>query len=73
MLLSAESFGQHVSGLCIGGHIFKVNLFILDFLPQEVISYLNVLCAVIELWVFGDSDCGLVVDVKNSGERERLV
>jgi hypothetical protein len=40
---------------------------ILDKLMQEVVSDLDVLCAVMELGVAGNGNGGLVVDVEDCG------
>jgi len=42
---------------------------ILDDLLQKVVTNVDVLGAIVEFWVFGDHNSGLVVNVEDSGGR----
>jgi hypothetical protein len=62
-----QTLCQHVGHLLPSGGVNQLQCPVVDYLPQEIVTDVNVFCAVMELWVLGNGDGGLVVDVEDSG------
>ena len=72
VLLTAQTFGEGVSRLVIGGNVIEGDFFVFDLLSQEVMAHLDVFCAIMEFWVLCNGDGGLVVNKKGSGSGKWL-
>ena len=62
-----QTLCQCIGDLVPGGGVAKLHRSVFDDLPQEVVTDINVLGAIMEFWVFGDHNGGLVANVEDGG------
>jgi hypothetical protein len=63
VLFPHQSLHQDVSNLVSSWYILEFYFFILNFVPQEMVTDVNVFHLVMELWVACNSNHGLIVNV----------
>ena len=64
VLFLDKTFCEGICNLVSSWQVFKLDLFLLILLPQEMMLNLNVFGVVMELGVSGDRDGRLVIDVE---------
>jgi len=73
VLLSGKSLGQDVGRLVVSGQVVEDDVARFNLMSQEVITDVDVFGTVVELWVLGGGDGGLVVDEEWNGEGRWLL
>ena len=58
---------QNVSNLILSGNISQFNQLVLNHLPEEMVTHINMLHMVVELQVSSDGDSRLIVNVEGGG------
>ena len=67
MLFLGKPFCEYIGDLFPSGGVFELKFFCFNFLLQEVVVHFDVLGAIMELRILGDSDGELVVHEEGSG------
>jgi len=68
-----QALYQHISHLIPSRDILQLHCVVINDLPQEVVTNINIFGAVMELGVLSDCDGGLVVNEEGSGMKSALL